>query len=207
MAQSQNPRLHPLGIGDPDGPVEALIVILFGEDGAAGAADLAGQWSPMVPRGVFLGLDLDLGGRRLDLVAVRGLIGEAANRRGLRDRQVVMLGAGRAGQLAIDLVLLGAVPGASVITLDIPLEATPTTLTPPPAAVRLVQHRTPDDPDGQRFRAVVEALQRRRINTHSMLLPRREAATQRAALRAAGAFLAELVANAGRLDGDPERWP
>jgi hypothetical protein len=207
MVQSTFPQLHELGAGADSRPPDALIVILFEPDLRAQAEEFARQWAPGVPHGAFAGLELDLTARRIDLVALRTLLAEAAEARGLQTQQIVLLGAGLAGRLAIDLVLLGAVPGAAVITLDIPLEAAPATLASVPASVRMVQNSTPDDPQGERFRAIVDALQSRRINIRSMLLPDLEAARQRATLRAAGAFLVELVANASRLTSTGRTWP
>ena len=207
MDQSPTQRLRRFSPDNSGAPADALIVILFGQGQEADAEALAAQWSPAVPRGAFAGLELDLTTARVDLVAVRVLLAEAADQHGLQTQQIVLLGAGRAGRLAIDLALLGVVPGAAVITLDIPLESAPTTLAPATAAVRMVQRSSPDDPRGERFHAVVEALQRRQVNIRSMLLPDLEAATHRATLRAAGAFLVELVANASRLASAARTWP
>lgn len=207
MVHPPTPRLHRLSQDDDGAQADALIVILFGEGQKDEAEELTRQWAPAVPRGAFAGLELDLTARRLDLVGLRAMLAEAVDQHGLQSQQVVLLGAGQAGRVAIDLALLGVVPGAAVVTLDIPLESAPATLAPVPASVRMVQHSTPDDPQGERFHAVVEALQRRQVNIRSMLLPDLEAATQRATLRAAGAFLAELVANASRLAPAARTWP
>ena len=206
MAPPFIPRLHSLSREDPTSP-DALIIILFGEGQMAEAEDLGQQWGPAVPRGAFAGLELDLTMRRMDAVRLRDLLTGAAESHGLHSQQIVLLGAGHAGQVAIDLALLGVVPGAAVITLNIPLEATAATLAPAPAAVRMVQHSSADDPSGERFHAVVDALQRRQVNIRSMLLPDLEAATERATRRAAGAFLVELVANASRMAPSARTWP
>lgn len=207
MVPSPTLRLHRLGRADEGASVDALIVILFGEGELAEVEAFTRQWAPAVPRGAFIGLELDLAARRINLADLRALIDKAADTHALQERQIVLLGAGRAGRLAIDLAMLGAVPGAAVIALDIPLEATPTNLVPIPASVRMVQHSTPDDPNGERFHAVVDALQRRQVNVRSMLLPDLGAATERATRRAAGAFLVELVANAGRSTPIGGTWP
>ena len=198
MAPSQPLRLHWHGREEEGAPVDALVVILHGEGQLAEVEEFTRQWAPAAPRGAFAGLELDLAARRIDLVSVRGVIDEAADQHDLQGWQIILLGAGRAGRLAIDMAMLGVVPGAAVIALDIPLESTPTNLAPIPASVRMVQHSTSDDPDGERFHAVVDALQRRHVNVRSMLLPDLGVVTQRASRRAAGAFLVELVASAGR---------
>jgi hypothetical protein len=207
MAQPSTPRLHRFTRDDKAAPADALIIILFGEGRRAEAEELAWQWGPAVPCGAFAGLELDLTTTRIDLVGLRFCLAEAADQQGLQTRQIVLLGAGQAGRLAIDLALLGVAPGAAVITVDIPLESAPATLAPVPASVRMVQRSSPDDPQGERFRAIVDALQHRQVNIRSMLLPDLEAATQRATLRAAGAFLVELVANASRLAPTARTWP
>jgi hypothetical protein len=207
MVPSPTLRLHRLGHEEVGAPVDALIVILFGEGERAEVAEFTRQWAPAVPRGAFAGLEIDLAARRIDLASLRALIDEAADEHALQERQIVLLGAGRAGRLAIDLAMLGVVPGAAVIALDIPLESAPTALAPSPASVRMVQHSTPDDPRGERFHAVVDALQRRQVNVRSMLLPNLGAATERATRRAAGAFLVELVANASRSAPAERIWP
>ena len=206
MAQHRSSHLYPLSGDVGSGGADALIVILFGQGKKADVEELTRQWAPAVPRAAFVGLELDLNARRMDLVAIRALLGDALDRHGQQGGQVILLGTGRAGRVAIELALLGVVPGASVITLDIPLDSGPTTLTPAPGLVRMVQSGTPDDPRGERFKAVVETLQRRQIDIHSMLLPDLEPATQRAARRAAGAFLVELVANAGRFEPASRIW-
>jgi hypothetical protein len=199
--------LHWLGLHDDSGPADALVIILFEEGQKAGAEDFARLWGPGIPRGLFAGLEVDLTSRRVDLMALRSLVAETAETTGLQTQQVVLLGAGRAGRLAIDLALLGVVPGAAVITLDIPLESAPVALSPAPASVRMVQHSSPDDPGGERFHAVVEALQQRQVNVRSMLLPDLETVSQRATRRAAASFLVELVANASRLSPAAGNWP
>ena len=207
MAPPPTMRLHRLGRDDEGAPVDALIVIVFGEGERAEVVEFTRQWAPAVPRGTFAGLELDLTARRIDLPGVRALIDEAADEHALQEQQIVLLGAGRAGRLAIDLAMLGVVPGAAGIAVDSPLESTPTTLAPGPASVRMVQHSTTDDPGAERFHAVVDALQRRQVNVRTMLLPDLGAATQRAARRAAGAFLVELVANASRSASAGQIWP
>lgn len=207
MTQPHIPHLHALSGDAGSGPADALVVILFDEGKKADAQELTRQWGPAVPHGVFVGLEVDLNARRMDLVVLRALLGDMLDRHGLQSGQVILLGARQAGRVAIELALLGVVPGASVITIDIPLDSAPTPLTPAPAFVRMVQCSSADDPKGESFKAVVETLQRRQIDIHSMLLPDLEAATQRAALRAAGAFLVELVANAGRFEPASRTWP
>lgn len=124
------PRLHRLRREDEEEPVDALIVVLYGEGEQAGLEQLARQWAPAVPRAAFAGLQLDLDPLRLDLPRLRALIREAADEHDLHGRQIVLAGAGRAGRLAIDLSMLGVAPGAAVMALDLPLEAVPTSLAP-----------------------------------------------------------------------------
>ena len=207
MAQPLSAQWHRFSRDNDSEQPDALIVILFDEGRKAQAQDLAAQWAPSVPRCAFAGLELDLTARWLDLVILRVVLLDAAARHGLQSGQVVLIGAGPAGELAIDLGLLGVVPGAAVITLDIPLEPTAAIIAPARASVRMVQRSTPEDPGGARFHAVVEALKRQQVDVRSQLLPEPDAATQRATVRAAAAFLAELAANASRLAPIARSWP
>ena len=207
MTRPLSAQWHELSRTEDGGQPDALIVILFDQGRNAEAQDLAAQWAPSVPRCAFAGLELDLTARWLDLIFIRVVLLEAAARHGLQSGQVVLIGAGPAGELAIDLGLLGVVPGAAVITLDISLEPTAAIVAPARASVRMVQHSTPEDPSGARFHAVVEALKRLHVDVRSQLLPEPDAATQRATVRAAGAFLAELAANASRLAPIARSWP
>ncbi len=189
-------------------PSDALLVILFEQGRKVEARDLAVQWRPSVPRCAFAGLEVDLTARRwLDLISLRFLLFEAVVRHGLHSGQVVLFGAGAAGELAIEVGLLGVVPGAAVITLDIPLGPDQPIFAPARTSVRMVQHRTPEDPQGARFHALVEALKRQRVDVRSQLLPQHDESNPRVTLRAAGAFLGELVANASRLSHQAGPWP
>lgn len=207
MARSLSAQWHELSRTEDGGGPDALIVILCEEGRTSEAQDFVAQWAPSVPHCAFAGLELDLTARWLDLVLLRVVLLEAAARHGLQSGQVVLIGAGPAAEVAIDLGLLGVVPGAAVLTLDLPLEPAAAVVAPARASVRMVQRSTLKDPEGARFHAVVEALKRQQVDVRSQLLPELDAGARRAMLRAAGAFLAELVAKASRLAPITRAWP
>jgi hypothetical protein len=206
VEQPEDMCLHRFGLAADPSP-DALIIILFEPGGHSQARDFATQWAPRVPRGVFTGLEIAQDARRMGLASLRAVLSEAAASHGLLSRQVVLLGAGRAGRLAIDFVLQGVVAGAAAIALDIPLDATPGLRFLSPGFVRLVQHTAEEDPRGERFHAVVDALHRRQIDVRSMVLPRSPTPDPTVTDRAAGTFLMELVAKAGRVGRIGEPWP
>ncbi len=207
MARSLSAQWHELSRPGDGGRPDALIVLLFEEGRTSEAQDLAAQWAPSIPHCAFAGLELDLTARWLDLVFLRVVLLEAAARHGLQSGQVVLVGAGPAAEVAIDLGLLGVVPGAAVITLDLPLEPTAAIVAPARASVRMVQRSTLEDPQGARFHAIVEALKREHVDVRSQLVPELDTGAGRAMQRAAGAFLAELAAKASRLAPIARSWP
>jgi len=185
---------------------DALIVIMFEMGRIVEARDLAAQWRPSVPRCAFAGLELDLADARPDLINLRALLFAALAGHGLQSGQMVLFGAGRAGRLAIEIGLLGVAPGAAVITLDIPLDTPQLIVASAGTSVRMVQHRAPEDPQGTRFRAIVETFKRQHVDIRSQLLPEREGSNPRVPLRAAGAFLAEMAAHVSRLAHTAGPW-
>jgi len=174
----------------------ALVVILFAANGAEQALARARQWQPSVPQAAFVGIELDAAVERTDIAALQRTAAAAATARSIRPSQIILFGAGAAGRLAVDLVLQGAIPATGVIGLDIPPSPAPTRIVPTPARVRLVQHRTSEDPHAASFRALVDAMQRQDIDVRRMILPDAAHDAPGVTLRACGGFLVELVANA-----------
>ncbi|MDB5363335.1 MAG: hypothetical protein JWO51_4632, partial [Rhodospirillales bacterium] len=93
----------------------------------------------------------------------------------------------------------GAIPATGVVGLDIPPTPAPARIAATAARVRLVQHSTSEDARAAKFRALVEAAQRRDIDVRSMILPDAANDAPGVTLRACSCFLVELVANASRL--------
>jgi hypothetical protein len=180
-----------------EAPPRALVAILFSAGkGAEQALALARQWQPSVPQAAFVGIELDAAMERTDIAALLRTAAAAATARSMRTSQIILLGAGAAGRLAVDLVVQGAIPATGVIGLDIPPSPAPTRIVPTLARVRLVQHRTSEDPHAASFRALVDAMQRQDIDVRSMILPDAAHDAPGVTVRACGGFLVELVANA-----------
>jgi predicted esterase len=179
---------------------DALIIILFvAGEVAEHASFFTRQWHPTVPRSAFVGIEVDAVIGKTDIVALRGAIAKLATARSIQPSQIILCGTGDAGRLAVELLLQGLIPAAGVIGLDITLEPAAGRVLPTMAMVRLVQHRTTDDPSATRFHALIEALRRQDVDVRSMMLPDPAQASPRATVRAGGAFLAELVANASHI--------
>jgi hypothetical protein len=179
---------------------DALVVALFlAGDSREQALVFAREWQPAVPRAAFVGIELGPVVRQTDLAALRRTAAEAATTRSIEPSQIILFGSGEAGRLAVDLVLRGAILGAGVIGLDISLEEAPPNVLPTAAMVRLVQHGTDDVARTSRFRALIEAMQRRDLNVRCMMLPHAAQAAPAVTMRAGAIFLVELVANVTRI--------
>ena len=201
-------RLQDFGSGGVEVLPDALILILStAGDGAEQESALARQWQPIVPRAAFVGIELDAASdatlRQTDLVPLRRAAADAATARLIQPSQIILFGTGKAGRLAVDLVLQGAIPGAGVLGLDISLEPDPSRVLPTAARVRLVQHSMDDDPRATRFHALIEAMQRQAVDVRSMILSDVARASPGVTLRAGGTFLGELVAAASRTPAKP----
>jgi hypothetical protein len=201
--------LHELRRNDgQEAPLCALVIILFAAGkGAEQAQAFARLWQPSVPHAAFVGIELDAAVERTDIAALHRTAAAAATARSLPMSQVILLGAGAAGRVAVNLVLRGVTPAMGVIGIDIAPTPAPTRIMPTAARIRLVQRRTSEDAQAAGFRALVEAMRRQDIDVRSMVLP--EAANDAAGvtLRASGSFLVELVANASRLPPAARRRP
>jgi hypothetical protein len=201
--------LHELRSNDgQEPPLCALVIILFAAGkGAEQAQAFARLWQPSVPHAAFVGIELDAAVERTDIAALHRTAAAAATARSIPMSQVILLGAGAAGRVAVNLVLRGVTPAMGVIGIDIAPTPAPTRIMPTAARIRLVQRRTSEDAQAAGFRALVEAMRRQDIDVRSMVLP--EAANDAAGvtLRASGSFLVELVANASRLPPAARRRP
>jgi hypothetical protein len=116
----------------------------------------------------------------------------AATDRSVSSCRTILLGAGEAGWLAVDLMLRSALQGTGVLGLDVPLGPSLPRFARTRVIVRLVQR----DAGKDGFQALVGQLQRQAVDVRGMTVPAASQAGPEIALRAAGAFLAELVARA-----------
>jgi hypothetical protein len=135
---------------------------------------------------------------RPDVAALRQDIVTVSAARRIQLSQTIVLGAGEAGRLALDIVLRGVVPAMGVIGLDIAPGPVPSRIAHCAALVRLVHHRAGEHATAS-FRALVEAMRRRDVDVRTTLLPDIAQATPDVTQRAGATFLAELVATAGHL--------
>src|SRR5690349_25082946 len=124
-------------------PDARILVMCTTGDGGGQEASVSRQWQPIVPRAACVGMELDAASdatlRQTDLVPLRRAAADAATARLIQPSQIILFGTGKAGRLAVDLVLHGAIPGAGVLGLDISLEQDPSRVLPTAARVRLVQ--------------------------------------------------------------------
>jgi predicted esterase len=195
------PTLHDFDRGSPAWLLpDVLIVLLFAAgDGREQARAFAREWQPAVPHAAFVGIDVGAEARQTDLAALRQTVAEAAAARSIEPAQIILFGSGEAGRLALDLVLRGALLGAGVIGLDVALEEAPPRIRTIAAMVRLVQHSTADAAQATRFRALIEAMQRRHVDVRGMMLPQAAETAPAVTMRAGATFLVELVAKASRI--------
>jgi hypothetical protein len=114
----------------------------------------------------------------------------------MRPAQLVILGRGRSGRLALDRVLDGSLRCAGTVLLDIPLGAPDAEIGGTFAAIRLVHHAR--DGSGPGGAALIETIHRKGIDLRSITLPALAHDREQTLTRAAGTFLVELVARASR---------
>src|SRR5258707_9253242 len=131
--------LHELRSNDgQEAPLCALVIILFaGGKGAEQAQTFARLWQPSVPHAAFVGIELDAAVERTDIAALHRTAAAAATARSLPMSQVILLGAGAAGRVAVNLALRGATPAMGVTGLDIPPTPPPSRVIPTPPSVVL----------------------------------------------------------------------
>jgi hypothetical protein len=200
-------RLHDFSKGSLAAVPDALVVMLFAAgDGRGQALGLARSWQPIVPRAAFVGIEIDDPVRAADLETFRLVPTGAPRVRAVERSQIILLGSGGAGRLALDWVLRGDVAPAGVIGIDIALDLAPRRIVRTATMVRLVQHPSADDPRAARVQALTEAIRREEIDVRCMVLPNGAQASPDVTTRAGGAFLAELVANASRIPPRTGNW-
>jgi hypothetical protein len=191
--------LHDLHAGEGAGTCpHALVVFLFSVGtGLDQVLTFARRWKPTVPQAALIGIELNHVTRQPDIAGLGRAIATAASLRSVQLSQTILLGAGAAGRLALDMVLEGVVPAMGVIGLDISLGVIPSRIERTAAMVRLIQHRAGEyAPAG--FRALVEAMQQQDIDVRTTVLPEIAEAASAMTQRAGATFLVELVASASR---------
>lgn len=170
---------------------EALVVVLQGTDRSDMTAFVPG-WHEAVPRAAFAAILTER--KSTADAALISLIRARIDEMGLTFGQVVLVGAGSAGHVALDLVLQGRAPGAGAIVVDLPRPALPRVMRAAPASLRFVQHRDEDDPEGRAFHEMIRVLRDLSFDIRTFALWDGPDPTN----GALNTFLVELVAHASR---------
>lgn len=186
------------GIGIEARPHALIVIFVALGTAAEQVLTFAQQWQRSVPQAAFVGIRLKHVARRPDIAALRRDVVAVAAAHAVQMSQTILLGAGEAGRLALDVALQGIVPAMGVIGIHIAPLTTPPSIDHAAAMVRLIHHRTGEQvPSG--FHALVEAMRQRDMDVRTTILPDLAQADLAMTQRAGGTFLAELVANASHL--------
>jgi hypothetical protein len=185
-------RWHQLS--EAEGVAEALVIVSCDPADVACAQAFAARSGRVVPRCAFAAFEAGHRAGRMVFTPVQEIVEREAHALGLALPQIVLIGAGRAGQYVLDLTLCNALPGVHVIVVDLPPGGVVISLPLAQGSFRFVQHRWPDDPEGYRFDHTIHALRDACLDIRTMVLPNDPGATE----RAIGTFLVELVARASR---------
>jgi hypothetical protein len=177
-------------------PAQALVAVFI--DSAQSLADARNDeahWRLTNPLADWVSIDVREMPKLSDAFWLQRKLSEPLDRSHMHFGQLVLLGRGDAGRLALDLVLNGALSCAGIVGIDIPCAPLRTTIAHTSASVRLVLHKgSVNRPDGLRL---INGLRRQDVDTRVMMLPSVVGpGGAEATARAAGTFLFELVANA-----------
>jgi hypothetical protein len=187
MATARDSTIHPARQS-----ATAAVALITGPELPAGMADVA-RWRRLTPSAVWT----SVGATKVDRTTIVEDLGTMVSRRGLRTRQVILLGAGETGRSALEAVLQGALDCAGMLAVNIPCDALSFRIAPVAAAIRLVVHQDNLQlPEG----GLVRQLQRADVDVRVIGLG--AAVETGAVARAAEAFVLELVAIAGRKNGN-----
>jgi hypothetical protein len=176
-------------------PTQALVAVFI--DSAEPLADPRNDqahWRLTNPLADWVSIDVRETPKLSDAFWLQRKLSEPLDRRHMQFGQLVLLGRGDAGRLALDLVLEGALSCAGVVGIDIPCAPLRTTIAHTTASVRLVLHK------GEVSRTdsirLINSLRREDVDTRVMMLPSVGTGGAESTARAAGTFLFELVAKA-----------
>ena len=183
----------------PHGTVEALVLVLCAPGKRATATRFARRWAPVVPHSAFAGLEVEPAYAEATFARLRALIALEVANLGLGANQLILVGAGEMGQCALNLAVLGVVPGVSAIVIDIPPGTIPMGAPTVRAFLRFVQSRQGSHLDRLFFDKMIQVLRSASFDVRSVVLSDGPDPAQ----RAVGGFLVELVANAGHYRSGP----
>jgi hypothetical protein len=181
-----------LRLDTPVMAAEAMVAVLA-ERGAPempAGADLA-RWKQLNPLAIWTQIPLPTGPVSSWRAAMVEAATAALNMRHMRPAQLILLGAGETGRLALELVLEGRFACAGIVVIDIACDPLPSSIAPTTTAVRLVAH---DGPGAARQDSLVTALRGADIDERIIMLKPSGAHDAQAIASAAEAFLLELVA-------------
>jgi hypothetical protein len=180
----------------------ALVAVLSMNSAAEDAA-LEGltRWKRLNPSAAWINLNLSRPVVGPDEV-VR-MLAAVLRRRHMRADQLIMIGAGRAGRLALELVLQGNLECAGILAIDVDCAPLRWDIAATAAAIRLVVHETERQTSGDV--ALLGHLRAADIDERIMILASAGNDAADATARAAEAFLLELVAIASRRSGNKGR--
>jgi hypothetical protein len=176
-------------------PTQALVAVFIDSaESLAGPRNDQAHWQLTNPLADWVSIDVRETPKLSDAFWLQRKLSEPLDRRHMQFGQLVLLGRGDAGRLALDLVLEGALSCAGVVGIDIPCAPLRTTIAHTTASVRLVLHNGEvSRPDSIRL---INSLRREDVDTRVMVLPSVGTGGAEATARAAGTFLFELVAKA-----------
>jgi hypothetical protein len=153
-------------------------------------ADLA-RWKRLNPLAIWTQILLPTGPVCSWRAAMVEAVTAALNRRHMRSAQLILLGTGEAGRLALELVLEGQFACAGIVVIDVACGPLPSPIAPTTTAVRLVAH---DEPGAAQQDGLVTALRGADIDERIIMLKPSGAHDAQTIASAAKAFLLELVA-------------
>jgi hypothetical protein len=191
----QPSSMHGVGMVRTPGALALVAVLMDGSSEMAAVVAAVDEWRMAVPRADWIGVKLPPASRQhAPHWFVRILSSELARRR-MRPAQLVILGRGHFGRLALDRVLDGELRCAGAVVLDIPFARLRSEIGVTPAAIRLVLHARDRSPA---CTALIETIHSKGIDLRSIMLPALANDREQTLTRAARTFLVELVAKASR---------
>jgi hypothetical protein len=170
------------------------LVAMLSMDSAVEDAALVGltRWKRLNPSVAWINVNISRPPVEPD--EITRMLVAALRRRHMGTDRLIMVGAGRAGRLALELVLQGNLECAGILAIDVDCAPLRRNIATTAAAIRLVVHETERQTSGEV--ALLGQLRAADIDERIMTLV--PASNADAMARAAEAFLLELVAMASR---------
>jgi hypothetical protein len=186
--------VYDLGAVRSSGALALVAVLMDGSGEMPAVLAAVDQWRMAVPRADWIGIGLSPASLQPGPPWLAHILSIELVRRRMRPSQLIMLGRGRPGRLALDRVLDGTLTCAGVVVLKIPLTPSSGEISATLAGIRLVLHER--DGCHRTGAGLIETMHRKGIDLRSMTLPAYAHDREETLTRAAGIFLGELVAKA-----------